>query len=135
DREQSAEVGGGAPGNAHAIPDVHRGNALGEAGRSLLITDFKALLRTFTEAGVEFIVIEGVAAGSPHPGADPVSPLSTRRPARTALPLGHGHGATWAELHLDVDLGDVGCAGGGRRRWRLRRTDTVHGDCPRLRRR
>jgi hypothetical protein len=28
-----------------------------------LITDFKALLRTFTEAGVEFIVIGGVAAG------------------------------------------------------------------------
>ena len=28
-----------------------------------MITDFKALLRTFTEAGVEFIVIGGVAAG------------------------------------------------------------------------
>ena len=27
-----------------------------------MITDFKALLRTFTEAGVEFIVVGGVAA-------------------------------------------------------------------------
>src|SRR5262249_23771540 len=47
---------------AHADAGVRRGNAPRRANRQRLMTDFKALLRILSGAGVEFIVVEGVAA-------------------------------------------------------------------------
>src|SRR5207248_10105366 len=61
DHQQPSALRGGAPRDAHAVAGIGRG-ASGRTGRRHVITDFKALLRALAEAGVEFIVIGGVAA-------------------------------------------------------------------------